>query len=104
MTDSTEPKDTAEAKRRRTAAYRERKKAQGISSVTLQVPEVCHGMFQKAAALIRDGTEPGEAFRLAGGNVTGDGAERHCDDDHDAQRHRDARLDRIAAALEALTQ
>jgi hypothetical protein len=73
MADSREPsnkqepaKDSAEAKRRRTAAYRERKKAQGIASVTLQVPEASHGMFQKAASLIRDGTEPGEAFRLAG--------------------------------------
>jgi hypothetical protein len=72
ITDETEPAPKPKASDRgqakRAADYKKRLKEKGITPLTVQVSEDARLLFNRAAELIRDGTEPAEAFRIVAGN------------------------------------
>jgi hypothetical protein len=61
-------KNTPEGNRKRNAAYREKLEQQGMAPIMLRVPETARPLLHRAAALIRDGSDPAEALRVAGGS------------------------------------
>jgi hypothetical protein len=61
-------KNSPEGNRKRNATYREKLKQQGMVPIMLRLPEAARPVIHRAAALIRDGADPAEAFRIAGGS------------------------------------
>jgi hypothetical protein len=61
-------KNSLEGNRKRNATYREKLKQQGMVPIMLRLPEAARPVIHCAAALIRDGADPAEALRIAGGS------------------------------------
>jgi hypothetical protein len=61
-------KNSPDGNRKRSAAYREKLKAQGLAPILLHVPDEARPALHRAAALIREGMDPSEALRTAAGS------------------------------------
>jgi hypothetical protein len=69
------PKNSPEGARRRTAAYRERQRAAGITEILIRTREEGRDLLKRAAAMILEGAPPREALRqLTGSNEPADWA------------------------------
>jgi hypothetical protein len=90
MTDGTEQpqkptSDRSQAKR--AADYKKRLKEKGFAPLTVHISPEARPLFIQAAELIRDGTEPAQAFRIVTGNTEKTSEQPSPDRDRERQQH-----------------